>query len=114
MKIQKTNYDKTITNVSSSLNNSIIGSWKKRSISILSILIGFYFVSTLMVVVLDKNDQRLLMAALSVVFVELLIRLRSIWSYKKGSSNIIFSGFIDGFRIGITYAIVLEAFKLGS
>ena len=97
------------------LFNSILfyltGPWKRRSFSLISLLIGFYLGSNLTVYFLERTGQRPMVVLIMVLIIEALIRLRS--RFKANPIPIIVLG-IDNTRIGAVYAVVLEAFKLGS
>ncbi len=109
--MQNTKYERLISDLTSSFNAIFIGSWKRRSFSILSLLLGYYLSSQLASFYLDNNLNTIVIASFVVIFFELIIRLRS--NINKVKLPMIWIC-IDNFRIGTTYAIALEAFKLGS
>ncbi len=109
--MQKTNYLKLQDLIDSIITSIISDSWRKRSIMVLSLLIGFYFTNSLLSFLLDKSVNTILLAILIVIIMELSIRLSLISQFSKLSIIIIS---INNFRIGSTYALILEAFKLGS
>ena len=86
-------------------------SWSKRSILILSLLFGFYFTNSLLSFLLDKSVNTIFLAILILLLSELTIQSKNIFRFSKIS---IFIHSINNFRIGSTYALILEAFKLGS
>ena len=90
------------------LNPIIADSWSKRSVLILSLLFGFYFTNSLLSFLLDKSVNTIFLAILILFIMELSIRTSLISKF----STIVLS--INNFRIGSTYALILEAFKLGS
>jgi len=111
MRIQKTNYNSFLKNTFSAFSTSFIGPWRYRSIGILSLLVGYYLASTISAYFLVENTQRVIVAFLSFLLLEIAVRIRGIlYKNKKVYTMLI----IDNLRIGIFYAIVLEAFKLGS
>ncbi len=85
-------------------------SWRKRSILILSILTGFYFTNNLISYFLDKSTNAIILAILIILLMEISIRINLFKSTKYS----IFILIINNLRIGSTYALILEAFKLGS
>ena len=109
--MQKTNYKKFIDSVFSFINPIITDSWSKRSIMLLSVLSGFYFTNSFVSFLLDKSVNTIFLAVTILLIMELSIRLLKFSTFTK-LSVIIFS--INNFRIGSTYALILEAFKLGS
>ena len=111
MKVYKTNYDLFVKSLFKGVNNSLIGPWRRRSLGLMSVLIGFYLASTISAYYLEEFRQRVVVVVLLCLILEIAIRYRR--------NLIMVSQFpllliVDNFRIGITYAIVLEAFKLGS
>tara|TARA_B100000965_G_C19318452_1_gene637633 strand:+ start:257 stop:586 length:330 start_codon:yes stop_codon:yes gene_type:complete len=89
----------------------ISDSWSKRSILILSLLSGFYFTNSLISYLLDKSVNTIFVAAFLLITMEFFIRSASLFNFAKLS--VLFLS-INNFRIGSTYALILEAFKLGS
>ena len=111
MRTQSTTFSRYAQKITSFLSTSFIGPWKKRSASLLSLLIGFYMGSNLTVYYFEKTNNRLLIVLAMVFLVELLIRVRTRVPIHKGNTLILI---VDNLRIGSIYAVVLEAFKLGS
>ncbi|WP_420063782.1 DUF565 domain-containing protein [Prochlorococcus marinus] len=60
---------------------------------------------------LQVISQRIIVVILLILFIEFLVRVRN---YMFNGKLDLYLNVIDNFRIGIIYAIVLEAFKLGS
>ena len=90
---------------------SFRGPWKIRCLGIISILLGYYLSSNISSYFINKQGERLGVLIIMLLIIELLIRIRP----KRNVINLpIYWLMIDNFRIGSTYAIVLEAFKLGS
>ena len=109
--MQNTNFRKSISSIKDSLFSQLTGSWRKKSFALISLLLGFYLTNNLVSYYLDKNLNSVLIVLLLVVFSELIIRLRYLgFNINKSLLLVIF----DNFRIGTTYALVLEAYKLGS
>jgi len=106
--MQKTRLRKFVETIVGIINPVISDSWSKRSILLLSLLIGFYFTNSLLSFLLDKSFNTIYIAILILLIMELLIRSSLISKF----STIIMS--LNNFRIGSTYALILEAYKLGS
>ena len=87
------------------------GPWSRRSLGLISLLLGFYLGSNLTVYYLQKTGQRSLVAIVMVIAIELLVRLRSEVKSKLWPLHWVA---LDNLRVGAVYAVVLEAFKLGS
>ena len=109
--MQKTEFRKFLHKLNQILNSIITDSWRKRSVLLISLLLGFYFTNSLLSYLLDKSINTILIAIVILIIMEFSIRLRLISEFFK-SSLIMIS--INNFRIGSTYALILEAYKLGS
>ena len=108
--MQKTKFTKLIDTLVKTINPFISDSWGKRSILLLSLLFGFYFTNSLLSFLLDKSVNTIFLAIIILLIMELSIRSSLISNFSK--IPIIES--INNFRIGSTYALILEAYKLGS
>ena len=111
MKSQNTNYTNFISNAFDFITRSFIGPWKTRSLGLIALLIGFYIGSNLTVFFFEKTDNRLLIVLIMTAIIEFIIRIRGQLKKKFNKYILII---IDNLRIGTVYAVVLEAFKLGS
>ena len=109
--MQRTNFRKLIGSLVKNFSPIIADSWSKRSILLISLLLGFYFTNSLLSFLLDKSVNKIFLAVLILLFMELSIRSSLISKFFK-FTLIIES--INNFRIGSTYALILEAYKLGS
>ena len=109
--MQNTKLKKFIDVLSSTITPIISDNWRKRSILLLSLLFGFYFTNSLISFLLDKNVNTIFLAIIILLLMEISIR-STLFSYLNKFSIIILS--INNLRIGSTYALILEAFKLGS
>ena len=109
--MQKTKFRKFVTKVFIAIDPFIADSWSKRSILILSLLLGFYFTNSILSFLLDKSINTILLAILILLIMEISIRIALLSNFSKLS---IIINSINNFRIGSTYALILEAFKLGS
>ena len=109
--MQKTKFRKFVDKVIRAISPFISDSWGKRSILLLSLLLGFYFTNSILSFLLDKSINTILLAILILLVMEISIRTTLLSNITKLSIIIIS---INNFRIGSTYALILEAFKLGS
>ena len=89
----------------------ISDSWTKRSILLLSLLSGFYFTNSLISFLLDKSFNTIFLAIIILLIMEITIRSLLFSNISKLSILILA---INNLRVGSTYALILEAFKLGS
>ena len=109
--MQKTRYRTIVNSLLVSLTNLFFDSWRKRSVLIISILSGYYFTNSLLSFLLDKSINTIFLAISILLIMELAIRSLL---FNKGSKIYLVLFAINNFRIGSTYALILEAFKLGS
>ena len=109
--MQKTKFKQLINSIFASINHILSDSWSKRSVFLLSLLFGYYFTNSILSFLLDKSVNTILLAVLILIIMELFIRSKLL--YKNDKLSIIIIS-INNFRIGSTYALILEAFKLGS
>ena len=109
--MQNTRFKKSIDSFLLILKPLIYDTWTKRSIFLVSVLSGFYFTNSLISFLLDKSINTVFLAIIILLIMEISIRSILISDFSKLSILIIG---INNFRIGSTYALILEAFKLGS
>ena len=106
--MQKTKFRKFIDSLIFIINPIISDSWSKRSLLLLSLLFGFYFTNSFLSFLLDKSVNTIFLAIIILLIMELVIR-----SYLIPRLTIPVM-IINNIRIGSTYALILEAYKLGS
>ena len=109
--MQQTKFRKVLDSIVRTTRPIITDSWGERSILLLSLLLGFYITNSSLSFLLDKSVNTIFLALFLILIMELTIRLSLISNISK-LSIVIMS--INNFRIGSTYALILEAFKLGS
>ena len=106
--MQKTKFRELLDSLVIIINPIISDTWSKRSILLLSLLFGFYFTNSFLSFLLDKSVNTIFLAITILLIMELVIR-----SYLISKSSILIK-LINNIRIGSTYALILEAYKLGS
>ena len=106
--MQKTKFREFIDSMIFIINPIISDSWSKRSLLLLSLLFGFYFTNSFLSFLLDKSVNTIFLAIIILLIMELVIR-----SYLIPKLTIPVM-IINNIRIGSTYALILEAYKLGS
>ena len=97
-----------------SLNLVFLGflksSWKDKSLNLLSILLGYFLFANFITKFISEGKNELLMIPVIIILFEVIIRMKP-----SRYSNIYFLWMLlDKIRIGAVYALILEAFKLGS
>lgn len=110
--LQRTRFNRALEQLGSLLLGNLRGNWRHRSAVLLSLLLGFYAGSNLTAYVLLIVPGGRPMAVLGMVLlVELVVRLRGrAVTTPPGLGWVV----VDNLRIGAVYAVVLEAFKLGT
>ena len=100
--------------INDQLNNLFFGflssSWKSKSINIISVLTGYFLFANFVTKFISEGRNELIMVPVIIIIIEIIIRIRPL----PTSSLFNLWSIIDKVRIGATYAIILEAFKLGS
>ena len=109
--MQKTRFRDLIESFLLVINPLVSDKWSKRSILLLSLLSGFYITNSLISFLLDKSVNTIFLAITILLIMELSIRTLLFSKFSKLSLIILC---INNLRIGSTYALILEAFKLGS
>ena len=108
--MQKTKFSR----INDQLNNLLFGflnsSWKSKSLNILSILIGYFLFANFITKFISEGKNELIMVPIIIIFIECIIRLKP----SSNSSLFYLWSIIDKVRIGASFAVILEAFKLGS
>ena len=108
--MQKTNFSR----ITYQLNNLFFGflsdTWRSKSINLISVLTGYFLFANFITKFISEGKNELIMVPIIIVFIEIIIRT------KPSSSSKFYDlwSVIDKLRIGAIYAVILEAFKLGS
>ena len=108
--MQKTNFSR----ITYHLNNLFFGflsdTWRTKSIGLISVLTGYFLFANFITKFISEGKNELIMVPIIIVFFEIIIRM------KPSSSSKFYDiwSVVDKLRIGAIYAVILEAFKLGS
>ena len=108
--MQKTKFSKFIDQFNNLLFGFLSSSWKLKSINIISVLTGYFLFANFITKFISEGKNELIMVPIIILIIEIIIRS------KPSSKSNLFTlwSIIDKVRIGATYAVILEAFKLGS
>ena len=97
-----------------SLNLVFLGflksSWKDKSLNLLSILFGYFLFANFITKFISEGKNELLMIPVIIILFEVIIRMKP----SRNSNIYLIWMLLDKIRIGAVYALILEAFKLGS
>ena len=85
-------------------------SWRSKSINLISVLFGYFLFANFITKFISEGQNELVMVPIIILVIEIIIRLRP--SSKSKFLNL--WSIFDKIRIGAIYALILEAFKLGS
>ena len=108
--MQNTKFSKINDQFSNLLFEFLSSSWKSKSIKIISVLTGYFLFANFITKFISEGRNELIMVPLIILVIELIIRIR------PSSDSRLFNlwSIVDKARVGATYAVILEAFKLGS
>ena len=108
--MQKTNFSKIIYQLNNLLFGFLSDTWRSKSIGLISVLTGYFLFANFITKFISEGKNELIMVPIIIVIIEIIIRNRP--SYKSKFYDL--WSVLDKLRTGATYAIILEAFKLGS
>lgn len=109
---QRTRLQRLESRFGASVLTQVRASWRTASLTLLGLLVGFYLAQNLTsLLLIHLPGGRPTGVLLVVVVFELLVRLRSRFVAESPGLGWVI---VDNLRLGATYALVLEAFKLGT
>ena len=109
---QKTRLELAQRRVGGVLLTQVRRNWRGGSLALLGLLVGYFLSQNLMaVLVLRVPGGRPVVVLALVLIVEVIVRLRSQMVRREPSLAWVVA---DNLRLGALYAVVLEAFKLGT
>ena len=108
--MQKTNFSKITTQLNNLLFGFISDTWKSKSIGLVSVLTGYFLFANFLTKFISEGKNELIMVPVIILFIEIIIRIKP----SSSSSFFYLWSVVDKLRIGAIYAVILEAFKLGS
>lgn len=110
VKPQKTKYQIKIVENLESLSNWASNPWRRYSLALTIILIGYLLGSSLGMVsaVIELMDP--VSAFVSVIFIEILIQLRRRLRFERKKKLLVL--LLDSFRLGLFYGFFTESLKL--
>jgi hypothetical protein len=107
---QKTKFQLFIVDNIQTLSIWANNPWRRYSISIITILIGYFFGSSLGMVSAVVEIMDPVAAFLSVVFIEILIVLRRKLRFERNKKFLVL--LLDSLRLGLFYGFFTESLKL--
>lgn len=109
--LQATRFDRLQRRSGDVLLAGFRGSWRRRSLAVLALLLGFFAGQNVTAFWLTRIGQRPFVVLGLLLLLEAVVRLRGRLVQQRLPLAWLV---IDNLRIGLVYAVVLEAFKLGS
>ena len=109
--LQRTRLSKVQNGLGRIVAEAVVGPWWLNSLRVIALLLGFFSASTLTVTLGTVVQTRTITALIALAVCELLVFLRQ--SLCKSAVPLQWR-LLDNLRIGFVYAVVLEAFKVGS
>lgn len=114
--MQRTRLNTIVLSAGEQVELLFINPWRRIALSIISILSGFFLGSAIVTTAGQDASWDITGAAILLVCVELISRF--VYSYRlKPTIKVRFPLWLNTlnlFKIGVTYCLFLEAFKLGS
>ena len=108
--MQKTNFSKITYQLNNLLFGFLSNTWRSKSIGLISVLSGYFLFANFLTKFISEGKNELIMVPIIICIIEIIIRIKP-----SSSSKIYYLwSVVDKLRIGAIYAIILEAFKLGS
>ena len=108
--MQKTRFSIFFNSINFVLLGFLKSSWKDKAINLLSILFGYFLFANFITKFISEGKNELLMIPIIIIIFEIIIRIKPL----KESQIYLLWMILDRIRIGSVYALILEAFKLGS
>ena len=108
--MQKTNFSRITYQISNLLFGFLSDTWRSKSIGMISVLTGYFLFANFLTKFISEGKNELIMVPIIIIFIEIIIRIKP----SSSSKFYYIWNVVDKLRIGAIYAIILEAFKLGS
>jgi len=108
--MQKTRFSIFFNSINFVFLGFLKSSWKDKALNLLSILFGYFLFANFITKFISEGKNELLMIPIIIIIFELIIRIKPL----KESQIYLLWMILDRIRIGSVYALILEAFKLGS
>tara|TARA_B100000575_G_C22984096_1_gene567694 strand:+ start:601 stop:927 length:327 start_codon:yes stop_codon:yes gene_type:complete len=108
--MQKTRFTFLYNSLSLFFLGFLRSSWRNKAINLLSILFGYFLFANFITKFISEGKNELIMIPVIIITFEIIIRVKP---KRKSNFHLIWM-FLDRVRVGAIYALILEAFKLGS
>lgn len=109
---QNTRINRIIDDAGERLNRGLRNPWRRLSLMVISLLFGFLLASTVSSASGQRAQQDMVMAAIIVLLIESISWI--IYGRGQKLRGILWAELLNGLKIGLTYGLFVEAFKLNS
>lgn len=109
---QNTRLNRIIDDAGDRLNQGLRNPWRRLSLLVISLLFGFLLASVVSSFSGQRAEQDMVVAAIMVLLTELASRI--IYGRGQQLRGILWAEVLNGLKIGFTYGLFVEAFKLNS
>ena len=107
---QKTKFQNYIIDNLQNISNWAVNPWRRYSIALLTFFVGYFLGSSLGMISAVYNLMDPVSAVISVLFIEILIKIRNAFSRDKKKKFFLLIS--DSLRIGLLYGFFTESLKL--
>ncbi|MBU7583205.1 MAG: DUF565 domain-containing protein [Nostoc sp. TH1S01] len=110
--MQNTRINNLLDAIASSLRQVFLNPWRRLSLLIISFLFGFFLGTAISTIAGQKAELDIFVAAFLVMLTELTSRI----FYSRGffARRALWVESLNILKVGFTYSLFVEAFKLGS
>lgn len=110
--MQNTRLNGLLDAIASSLRRWFFNPWRRLSLLVISLLFGFFLGAAISTTAGQAADWDITSAALVVALCEVVDRIY--YTGNQGARRSLWVESLNALKIGMTYSLFLEAFKLGS
>ena len=108
--MQKTNFSRITYQINNLFFGFLSDTWRSKSLNLISVLTGYFLFANFLTKFISEGKNELIMVPIIIFVIEIIIRVKPATSSKFYYLWTV----VDKLRIGAIYAVILEAFKLGS
>jgi len=113
--MQRTRLSTLVDSIAAQFSRWLFNPWRRLSLVIIGLLFGNFFAIAIAAVTGQAARQDIYISAILLAIVETI----SWWVYRRTPKrtdqiNSLFVEVLNAFKIGLTYGLFVEAFKLGS
>lgn len=109
--MQNTRLNNLFAAIAGQFNRWLFNPWRRLSILIISLLFGFFLGTAVSTTAGQAADWDIIAAGILVALSEIIDR---IYYRRRPEARSFWVEFLNALKIGLTYSLFIEAFKLGS